>query len=125
MWVPSCLEPFNVCDTGSCAFSSSAGSPLQTDATSCVSYKEKEKHDSVANIKAKRVLCLLVKSGFCKAFPCLWGAHDNRLCRVAVGRYWSVELAEDSGTLSRISRRTACCYSASWNRNKGVSPSAD
>lgn len=28
---------------------------------------------------------------------------------------------ENSGTLSRITRRTACCYTASWNRTKGVS----
>lgn len=28
---------------------------------------------------------------------------------------------ENSGTLSRITRRTACCHTASWNKKKGVS----
>lgn len=61
----------------------------------------------------------------CNDFPCLWVAHDKTVRCGAVECYWLFGQRENSGTLSRTSRRTACCYTASWNRNKGVSPSAD
>lgn len=114
-------------DTGSRTFSSRAGVPLHTDETSYLERKKERKRVHLsANIKVKDLYDFRLKAAC--AEPCLTSGEGTITGAIALQSYaigprnhWQ-KIPE---RCHASSRRTACCSSASWNRNKGVSPSAE